>query len=108
MPRFEELRQPLATILQEDTNSYWLAYQILNRLRERFPEILQRLEEQYGTGYGVGGGHPFRPDNAIAFCLADWPECIDTQFLRGNDLNIGNIIATGNQMGIYRWIGSIT
>jgi len=105
MPRFEQLRQPMATILQEDRNSYWLAYQILNRLRERFPEVLRRLEDQYGTGYGEGGGCNFRPDSAIALCLVDWPECVDTRMLRGNDLYIGDIKATDSQMGIYRWIG---
>jgi hypothetical protein len=104
MPQFEQLRQPLAAILQEDTNSYWLAYQILNRMRKRFPEVLQQLEEQYGTGYGVGGGHNFRPDSAIALCLRNWPECVHTLMLRGNDLRIGDIRATDDQMGIYRWI----
>jgi len=108
MPRFEELRQPLAEILTEDTGSYWLAYQILERLRIRFPEVLRGLENRYGKGYGVGGGHPFRPDSAIAFCLIDWPECVETRMLRGNGLRIGEIIATDDRMGIYHWIGPVT
>jgi len=107
MPRFEELRQPLSEILQEDPNSYWLAYRILNRLRVLFPEVLRDLEEQYGTGYGVGGGHPYRPDSAIAHCLIDWPECVETRMLRGNSLRIGEITATDERMGIYRWIGPV-
>ena len=105
MPRFEELRECLGQILREDTNSYWLAYQVLNRLREGFPEVLRQLEAQYGTGYGEGGGHNFRPDSAIALCFVDWPECVETRMLRGNDLRIGDIRATDSQMGIYRWIG---
>jgi hypothetical protein len=107
MPRFEHLREPLSAILQEDTNSYWIVYQILNRLRQIYPEILQQLEVQYGTGYGDGGGHNFRPDSAISFCLIDWPECVETRMICGNDLYIGNIKATGTQMGIYRWIGLV-
>lgn len=105
MPRFEELRERLAEILQEDTDSYWLAYQILNHLRNRFPDVLKQLEARYGTGYGEGGGHQYRPDSAIAACLVDWPECVNTRMLRGNDLYVGDIKATGTTMGIYRWIG---
>jgi len=104
MPRFEELREVLGQILQERPNCYWLCYQVLNRLRELHPEILDRLEETYGTGYGRGGGAPYRPDSAIAQCLSDWPECVDVQYLFGRDLQIGDIIATDDTMGIYRWI----
>lgn len=107
MPRFEYLREPLGQILREDTNCYWLCYQILNRLRERHPDILESLENQYpGQGYGQGGGAHYRPDNAIAQCLTDWRECVDLKYLRGDDLQIGNIRATDEGMGIYRWISS--
>ena len=107
MPRFVELRPQIRAILTEDTNSYWLSYQILDRLRVRFPEVLAELEARYGTGYGQGGGHPFRPDSAIAFCLIDWPANVETRMLRGDNLRIGNIAATDSQMGVYRWIGPI-
>jgi len=105
MPRFEELREALGQILQERPNCYWLCYQILNRLRERNPEILERLEQKYGMGYGRGGGDYYRPDSAIAHCLQDWPEGVDVQYLFGQDLRVGNIRATDDTMGIYRWIG---
>jgi hypothetical protein len=105
MPRFEELRDVLGPILQERPNCYWLCYQVLNRLRERHPDVLEVLEERYGTGYGEGGGWPYRPDSAIAQCLADWPECVDVQYLFGRDLQIGDIRASDDAMGIYRWIG---
>jgi hypothetical protein len=108
MPKHENLRGPLSAILQEDVNSFWLAYQILNRMRQRFPNELHQLEGQYGTGYGEGGGHNYRPDSAIALCLCDWPENVETRMIRGNDLSVGNIRASGNQMGIYRWIGPTT
>lgn len=105
MPRFEELRDVLGQILQERPNCYWLCYQIMNRLRELQPEVLDGLEGRYGSGYGIGGGAYYRPDNAIAQCLADWPECVDVQYVFGRDLQIGNIRASNDAMGIYRWIG---
>lgn len=105
MPRFEHLRQQLGEILQADSECYWLCYQILLRLGERSPEVLQDLENQYGSGYGRGGGAHYRPDNAIAACLQDWPEHIDVQYLSGKNLRIANIEASGERMGIYRWIG---
>ena len=95
----------LGQILQESPNCYWLCYQILNRLRELHPEILDGLEARYGTGYGRDGGAPYRPDSAIAQSLSDWPECVDVQYLFGRDLQIGTIRATADTMGIYRWIG---
>jgi hypothetical protein len=104
MPRFEELREVLGQILQERPNCYWLCYQILNRLRELHPEILEELEKRYGTGYGQGGGAPYRPDSAIAHCLRDWPECVDVQCLFGRDLQIGDIRASDDVMVVYRWI----
>jgi hypothetical protein len=105
MPRFEEFREALGQILQESPNCYWLSYQIINRLRERNPEILEVLEKKYSTSYGRGGGDYYRPDSAIAHCLQDWPECVDVQYLFGRDLQIGNIRATDDLMAIYRWIG---
>ena len=103
MPRFEWLRQDLAQILQEDMDSYWLCYQILNRLREVNQASLDTLEQEYGTGYGLGGGAHFRPDSAIAACLLDWPEHVEVRYLRGKDLSIGDIQGTGERMGLYRW-----
>jgi len=102
MPRFEELREALSQILQERQNCYWLCYQILNRLRERNPEILEDLERTYGTGYGRGGGSPYRPDSAIAHCPQDWPEFVEVRYLLGRDLRIGYIMASDDVMGIYR------
>jgi len=104
MPRFEELREVLGQILKERPNCYWLCYQILIRLREKHPGILDGLEKRYGTGYGQGGGSPYRPDSAIAQCLGDWPECVDVKYLYGWKLQIGDIKATDVIMGIYRWI----
>jgi hypothetical protein len=105
MPRFEELRDTLGQILQESPNCYWLCYQILNRLREVCPEILEGLEKRGGRGYGEGGGDYYRPDSAIAHCLRDWPECVDVQYLLGRDLQVGETRATDEAMAIYRWIG---
>ena len=83
-----------------------LAYdQILNRLRVVRPDILEGLEERGGKSFGQGGGEYYRPDSAIAHCLQDWPECVDVQYLFGRDLQIGEIRATNDTMGIYRWIG---
>jgi hypothetical protein len=105
MPRFEELREALGQILQESPNCYLLCDQILNRLRQRYPEILEGLEEREGKSYGKGGGEYYRPGSAIAHCLRDWPECVDVQYLSGRDLQIGNTRATDEAMAIYRWIG---
>lgn len=58
-------------------------------------------------GYGAGGGHNYRADSAIALCLSNWPECVHTSMLRGNGLQVENIKASGEQMGIYRWIGTV-
>ena len=105
MPRFQNLRQPLGKILQEDSECCWLCYQILRRLGDRNPDVLQNLENQYGSGYGRGGGAHYRPDSAISQCLQDWAECVDVQYLSGKNLQIANIEASGERMGIYRWIG---
>lgn len=105
MPRFEELRDVLGQILQERPDCYWLCYQILTRLRELHPEILEDLERRYGTGYGKGGGAHYRPDSAIANCLQDWPESVDVQYLLGRQLQVGHIRASDDPMGIYRWRG---
>ena len=105
MPRFEELREHLGPILREHPDCYWLCYQILNRLRELAPEVLEQLEGLYGTGYGQGGGAHFRPDSAIAQCLVDWRECVDVQRLLGKDLSVGDIHASYYWMSIYRWTG---
>jgi len=104
MPRLEHIRQPLGEILQEDRQCYWLCYQILHRLGDRYPDVLRALEDEYGSGYGRGGGAHYRPDSAIAACLQDWPEHIDVQYLLGRNLQIANIVATGERMGIYRWV----
>ncbi len=104
MPRFEEFREALGQILQERPNCYWLSHQIVNQLRERNPEILEGLEKKYSTSYGRGGGDYYSTSSAIAHCLQDWPECVDVQYLFGRDLRIGNIKATDDLMGIYRWI----
>ena len=105
MPRFEELREILGQILQESPNCYLLYDQILNRLREERPDILEGLEERGDKGYGRGGGEYYGPDSAIAHCLRDWPECVDVQYLFGQDLRVGNIRATDDTVGIYLWIG---
>ncbi len=105
MPRFEELREALGQILQENPNCYWLCDQILNRLREVCPEILEGLEKRDGRGYGEGGGEYYRPDSVIAHCLQDWPECVDVQYLLGRNLQISDTRATDEAMVIYRWIG---
>ena len=105
MARFEEFREALGQILQESPNCYWLSYQIVNRLREQNPEILEGLEKKYGTGYGRGGGDYYRPDSAIAHCLQDWPECVDVQYLFGRDLQIGDIRVPDETVAVYRWIG---
>jgi len=105
MPRFQNLRQSVGEIVQEDRECYWLCYQILRKLRERHPNVLQDLESQYGSGYGRGGGAHYRPDSAIAACLQDWSEHIDVQYLSGKNLQIADIEASGERMGIYRWIG---
>jgi hypothetical protein len=104
MPRFEELREVLGQILQEKPNCYWLYDQILNRLREVRPEILEGLEERDDKGYGRGGGEYYGPDNAITHCLQDWPDHVDVQYLSGRDLLIGDIKASDEAMAIYRWI----
>jgi len=78
---------------------------MLGRLGERSPDVLQNLENQYGSGYGGGGGAHYRPDSAISQCLQDWPESIDVQYLSGENLQIANIEDSGERMGIYRWIG---
>jgi len=105
MARFEEFREALGQILQESPNCYWLSYQIVNRLRERNPEILEVLEEKYSTSYGRGGGDYYRPGSAIAHCLQDWPECVDVQYLFGRDLQIGDIRVPDETVAVYRWIG---
>jgi len=105
MPRFDELREDLGQILQERPNCYWLCYQILNRLRERNPEILEVLEEKYSTAYGRGGGDYYSTDSAIEHCLQDWPECVEVQYLLGRDLQIGDARASEEATAIYRWIG---
>jgi hypothetical protein len=105
MARFEELRNVLRQILQERPNCYWLSSQILNRLRELRPEIVEGLEKRDATGYSRGGGTFYRPDNAIAHCLSDWPECVDVQYLFGQDVQVGGTRATDEAIAVYRWIG---
>ena len=105
MPKFEELRDVLGEILRERPDCYWLCYQILRRLEEVHPDVLERLREKYGTGHGQGGGAYYRPDSAIANCLSDWRECVDVQYLLGRNLQVGNARATDDLMGIYRWTG---
>jgi len=105
MPRFEELRDVLGQILQERPNCYWLCSQILNRLRELRPEIIEGLEKTDATGYSRGGGTYYRPDNAIAHCLCDWPECVDVQYLFGQDVQVGGVKAADEAIAVYRWIG---
>ena len=105
MPRFDELRDVLGKILQERPNCYWLCYQILKRLRELYPEIVEGLEERCETGYSRGGGTFYRPDNAIAHCLQDWPECVDVQYLFGRDIQVGDIRVPDEAVAVYRWIG---
>ena len=105
MPRFEEMREILGQILQESANCYWLYDQILNRLREVSPDILEGLEKRDGKSYGQGGGEYYGPDSAIAHCLRDWPDCVDVQYLSGRDLQIAEIKADNDAMAIYRWIG---
>ena len=103
MPRFEQLRDVLGKILQERPNCYWLYDQILNRLRQVRPDILEEMEKMGSKGYGRGGGEYYRPDNAIAHCLHDWPECVDIQYLSGQDLQIGSIKVSEKAITIYRW-----
>ena len=74
------------------------------RLGEGNPDVLRALENDYGTGYGKGGGAPYRPDSAIAACLQDWPEHVEVQYLLGRDRHIADIEATDGRMEIYRWI----
>ncbi len=105
MPRSEELREVLGQILQQKPNCYWLYNQVLNRLREVRPDILDGLEEIGSKGYGRGGGEYYRPDSAIAHCLQDWPECVDVQYLSGLDLQIADIKVDNDAIAIYRWIG---
>ena len=105
MPRFEEIRQILGQILQESPNCYWLYDQILNRLREERPDILDGLEERGNKSYGRGGGEYYRPDSAISYCLTDWPECVDVQYLSGRDLQIADQKVENEAITIYRWIG---
>jgi hypothetical protein len=106
MPRFEEIREILGQILQESPNCYWLYDQILNRLREVRPDILEGLVERGDKGYGRGGGEYYGPDSAIAHCLRDWPGCVDVQYLSGRDLQVADIKVDKDAMAIYRWIGS--
>jgi hypothetical protein len=105
MSRFEELHQILGEILQENPSCYWLYGQILNRLREVRPDILEGLEERGDKGYGRGGGEYYGPNSAIAHCLQDWPECVDVQYLSGRGLQIADIEVDNDAMAIYRWIG---
>ena len=105
MPRFEEFREALGQILQEIPNCYCLPYQIVKRLREQNPEILEVLEEKYSTSYGRGGGEYYSTDSAIAHCLQDWPECVEVQYLLGRDLQICDVKAGDEAITIYRWIG---
>jgi hypothetical protein len=107
MPRYEWLRPHLQEILQEHPDRYWLSYQIVNRLREVHPEILNRLEHDHGIGQGKGGGEPegahFRPDSAVSLCLSDWGHSVDVQYLHGKGLKVGGASAAANRMGIFRW-----
>ena len=103
MPRFEWLRPYLEPILREHPDRYWLCYQILERLQRMGSPALAQLESQYGTGYGKGGGAPYRPDNAISQCLADWTEHIDVQHLLGQSVRIGRIEGSAEAFGIFRW-----
>ena len=104
MPRFEELRDVLGQILQERPNCYCFSSQILNRLRELRPEIIEGLEKTDATGYSRGGGTYYRPDNAIAHCLCDWPECVDVQYLFGQDVQVGGVKTSDEAIAVYRWI----
>jgi hypothetical protein len=105
MPRFEELRQILGQILQEKPNCYWLYDQILNRLRQVRPDIVEGLERRKDKSYGQGGGEYYGPQSAIAHCLRDWPECVDIQYLSGRDLKVAEIKVDDEAMAIFRWIG---
>jgi len=105
MPRFEELRQILGQILQENPNCYWLYDQILNRVRQVRPDIVEGLEQRKDKSYGQGGGEYYGPRSAIAHCLRDWPECVDIQYLSGRNLKISEIKVHDEAMAIYRWIG---
>ncbi len=101
MPDFEGLREPVKEILSETPDRYWLSCQIVNELKDRYPEIIEQLK--YDNGAGRENSEKFSPETAVSHCLRNWNK-INIQFLNGRDISIEDPVSPGSKLGIYKWM----